>query len=90
MGRSKADEKGNGVSSSYYSAEEEEIIEEEEEEERASDDDYDTHFHTKRTKPQDPPTHAQGRGRGASGKPMPKKKTTDTIGARAKRASTED
>jgi hypothetical protein len=90
MGRAKADEKGKGVSSSYYSDEEEEIIEEEDEEERASDDDYDIHFHTKRTKPQDPPTHSQGSGCGASGKPMPKKKTIDTIGARAKRASTED
>jgi hypothetical protein len=89
MGREKVDEKGKGLSSSYYSDQEEEIVEEEDEE-HASDEDYDIHFHTKRTKPRDPPTRAQGRGRGASGKPVPKKKTTGPVGARAKRASTGD
>jgi hypothetical protein len=90
MGRSKANEKGKGLSSSYYLDQEEEIVEEDDEEERASDEDYDIHFHTKRTKPRDPPARAQGRERGASGKPVPKKKTIGPVGARAKRASTGD
>jgi hypothetical protein len=65
MGREKSQEKDKEPRSSHYT--------DDEEEERASYEDYDIHIHTERTKPQDPPTRAQGLGHGASGKPVPKK-----------------
>jgi hypothetical protein len=40
-----------------------------------------------RSRPQAPPSRAQGRGRGHDGNPILKKRTT-TVGARTKRAST--
>jgi hypothetical protein len=42
--------------------------------------------------PQDPPAHALGRGRGDSGNPVLKKRTTNgpKIGARTKKARTRD
>jgi hypothetical protein len=59
----------------------------EEEQERSSGEEYGIHVHAKRTKPQAPPSCAQGRGRGLEGNPTLQKRTT-TIGARTKRAST--
>jgi hypothetical protein len=45
--------------------------------------------HDKRTKPQAPPSRAQGCGCGHDGNPILKKRTT-TVGARTKRAGTTD
>jgi hypothetical protein len=59
----------------------------EEEEKRSSGEEYGIYVHDKRSKPQAPPSRAQGRGRGHDGNPIFKKRTT-TVGARTKRAST--
>jgi hypothetical protein len=80
MGREKGSSRGKEIHSDSSG---------EEEEDRASDEEYSIHVHAKRSKPQDPPARAQGRGRGQEGDPMLKKRTT-SIGARTNRASTGD
>jgi hypothetical protein len=51
------------------------------------EEEYGIHVHEKRSRPQAPPSRAQGHGRGHDGNPILKKRTT-TVGARTKRAST--
>jgi hypothetical protein len=79
MGREKVSAHGKEIRS--------ESSEEEEEERRSSGEEYGIHVHEKRSKPQAPPSRAQGRGRDHDGNPILKKRTT-TVGARTKRAST--
>jgi hypothetical protein len=81
MGREKGSSHGKEIRS--------ESSEEEEEEERSSGEEYGIHVHAKRTKPQAPPAHAQGRGHGQEGNPILQERN-NTIGARTKRASTDD
>jgi hypothetical protein len=81
MGREKVSARGKEIRS--------ESSEEEEEERRSSGEEYGIHVHEKRSRPQDPPSRAQGRGRGHDGNPILKKRTT-IIGARTKRPSTAD
>jgi hypothetical protein len=84
MGHEKASSRGKEIHSASSEEGDEEI---EEFEERSSGEEFGIHVHEKRTKPQAPPSRAQGRGRGHDGNPILKRKTS-TIGARTKRAST--
>jgi hypothetical protein len=81
MGREKVGTRGKEI---YSESSEEEV---EEFEERSSSEEFGIHVHEKRSKPQAPPSRAQGRGCGHDGNPILKKRTT-TVGARTKRAST--
>jgi hypothetical protein len=80
MGREKVSARGNEIHSESN---------EEEEEERSPGQEYGIHVQDKRSKPQAPPSRAQGRGCGHDGNPIFRKRTT-TVGARTKRASTAD
>jgi hypothetical protein len=79
MGQEKVSARGKEIRS--------ELSEEEEEERRSSGEEYGIHVHEKRSRPQAPPSRAQGRSRGHDGNPILKKRTT-TVDARTKRAST--
>jgi hypothetical protein len=81
MGREKVGTRGKEI---HSESSEEEV---EEFEERSSSEEFGIHVHEKRSKPQAPPSRAQGRGCGHDGNPILKKRTT-TVGARTKRAST--
>jgi hypothetical protein len=81
MGRENVRAHGKEIRSN---SSEEEI---EEFDERSSGEEFGIHVREKRSKPQAPPSCAQGRGRGHDGNPILKRRTT-TIGARTKRACT--
>jgi hypothetical protein len=84
MGHEKARSRGKEIRSESSEEGDEEI---EGFEECSSGEEFGIHVHEKRTKPQAPPSRAQGRGRGHDGNSILKRKTT-TVGARTKRAST--
>jgi hypothetical protein len=75
MGREKVSTRGKEIRSE---SSEEEV---EEYEERSSGEEFGIHVHEKRSKPQAPPSRAQGRRRGHDGNPILKRKTT-TVSAR--------
>jgi hypothetical protein len=81
MGQEKMSARGKEICSE---SSEEEI---DEFEERSSGEKFGIYVHEKRSKPQAPPSRAQGRGRGHDGNPILKRRTT-TVGAKTKRAST--
>jgi hypothetical protein len=81
MGREKVSARGKEIRSESSEEEVEEF------EARSSGEEFGVHVHEKRSKPQAPPSCAQGRGRDHDGNPILKRRTT-TIGARTKRAST--
>jgi hypothetical protein len=86
MGREKVSARGKEIRSESSEEEEERSSKEEE---HSSREEYGIHVHDKRTKPQAPPSRAQGRGHGHDGNPILNNRTT-TVGARTKRASTTD
>jgi hypothetical protein len=81
MGCEKVSARGKEIRSESSEEEVEEF------EARSSGEEFGIHVHEKRSKPQAPPSRAQGRGRGHDGNPILKRRTT-TVGARTKRAST--
>jgi hypothetical protein len=81
MGQEKVSTRGKEIRSESSEDEIEEF------EERSSSEEFGIHVHEKRSKPQAPPSRAQGHRRGHDGNPILKRRTT-TVGARTKRAST--
>jgi hypothetical protein len=81
MGREKVSLRDKEIRSESSEEEVEEF------EEHSSGEEFGIHVHEKRSKPQAPPSRAKGCGRGHDGNPI-LKRTTTTVGARTKRAST--